>query len=74
MQQLSLEYGEQAIGILNAQQRPQLIAQAFNCNVCNIQQHLWERNNARKGTNDRAHCGCPELQYHIRIGTSFDSI
>ena len=62
------------LGILNAQQRPQLIAQAINCNVCNIQQHLWECNNATKGTNDRAYSGCPELQCDIRIGTSFDSI
>jgi hypothetical protein len=30
MQQLTLEFEKQAIGILNAQQRPQLIAQAWN--------------------------------------------
>jgi hypothetical protein len=43
MPRLSLQQWEQAIGRLNAGQRPQLV-HAFNCNIRTVQS-LWERNN-----------------------------
>jgi hypothetical protein len=51
---------EQAIGRLNAGQRPQLIADAFSCNVRTIQL-LRRCYNATKSTSDHPRSGHPRV-------------
>ncbi|CAG2242184.1 unnamed protein product [Mytilus edulis] len=56
MPRLNPRQRKQAIGRLNAGQRPQVVANAFNCNVRTMQR-LRERHNATNSTNDRPRTG-----------------
>ncbi|CAC5358245.1 unnamed protein product [Mytilus coruscus] len=51
---------EQAIGRVNAGRRPQVVANAFNCNIRTIQR-LRERYNATNSPNDRPRTGRPRV-------------
>lgn len=64
---------EQAIGQLNDGQRPQLIAQAFNC-YARIVQLLRERYNLTNSIKTELSVVVIEGQRHVRISTSFESI
>lgn len=57
---LSLEQQKQAIWRLNSGQQPQLVAQAFNCNVCTIQR-LREHYNTTNSINDWPCSGRPRV-------------
>lgn len=60
MPRLNPQQREQAVGRLNAGQRPQVVANAFNCNVRTIQR-LRERHTATNSTNDRPRSGRPRV-------------
>jgi len=60
MPRLNPQQREQAIGRLHAGQPARVIANDFNCNVRAIER-LWVRYNATNSTNDRPHCGRPQV-------------